>query len=127
MDLDKTLESLDFQPDVVCTCKRMLWVHPYEPPFDHPAEHHPDGCQNQSVRAYQMRLCPCWSDPRQFVLLGKDWTEYNYVAGLLTIAATLCDDHIRYFREYLKYPLLCPGCGVYFDSVDEILLNEQVL
>ncbi|QZD98896.1 hypothetical protein SEA_TRACKER_53 [Gordonia phage Tracker] len=132
MDFDKTLESLDFETDgLVCDAKKMLWlsanldrVLPAEVSL---AELHPKGCQARGTKAYDLRLCTCWpgSNPIKLIDEGYDLTTVPFVAGLIRRYAVLCPAHVRYFREYLAFPMVCPGCGLYFESVDEVLLREQ--
>ncbi|AXH49787.1 hypothetical protein KNU02_gp61 [Gordonia phage Pleakley] len=128
MDIDKALAGLDFQSKgMICETKKMLWLTTGKPlPSElRLAEIDPQGCQNRTTKMFFMRLCPCWSDPRKFVRHGEDFTEYTYVGGLLVSKIMLCAAHESYFKNYLTYPFLCPGCGVHFDSVAEILLDEQ--
>lgn len=128
MDIDKALESLDFQSTgMICETKRVLWLSQGTPlPAELGlAEADPQGCQNRTHSLFIVRLCPCWNDPRDLVKAGRDFTQYQYVAGLLVNKIMLCADHESYFRDYLTYPFICPGCGVFFGSADEVLLAEQ--
>lgn len=112
---------------MTCETKRMLWLTEGEPiPVGIlPAEVDPDGCQNRTTQMFIARLCPCWVDPRKFIAAGRDFEQYTYVGGLMVNKVMLCPAHESYFRDYLNYPFVCPGCGVFFGSADEILLAEQ--
>ena len=124
MDIDKALAALEFQSKgLVCETRRVLWTRPGSrlPAELAPAEHDPEGCQNYTHSLFYVRLCPCWNDPRKFV----DTSKLTFASGLLVCQVMLCDAHERYFRDYLNYPFVCPGCGIHFESAEEILLGEQ--
>lgn len=122
MDIEQTLESLDFQPEgLPCDVYRSIWeVIGVEIPDGCPT---PDvrGCPNTSRKVATLRLCPCWADPRKF----KDFKGFVFDRGLLVSQITVCEPHLEYFQHYLNYPFLCPGCGVHFHDADAILLNVQ--
>ncbi|AVE00743.1 hypothetical protein SEA_SUPERSULLEY_55 [Gordonia phage SuperSulley] len=124
MDIEQTLKSLDFQPEgVPCDVHRTRWnvVGETLPAGIPERETHRGGCQNLSRKLVTIRLCPCWSDPRKI----PDIEGYVFDNGLLVSRLMLCEPHLEYFRHYLNYPFLCPGCGVHFNDADAILLNVQ--
>ncbi|ATS93139.1 hypothetical protein SEA_PATIO_57 [Gordonia phage Patio] len=130
MDIDKVLSELDFQPrGLTCDGKRMLWTtrrtQSTLPDNLRLAEVDPEGCQNRTTVMYAARLCPCWNDPRNFARVGKRFEDYVFADGLLVSQFMLCDAHLSYFRDYLHYPFLCPGCGVHFENADEIILGQK--
>lgn len=129
-DFDETLERLNFHPrGLICETKRMLWINsngdrlPSELLCS--SEINPEGCQALTTKMFYIRLCPCWYDPRNLASEGKEFTDYVFHGGLMLRKIMLCAAHENYFKNYLIYPFLCPGCGVYFDSVAEVLLSEQ--
>ncbi|AKJ72385.1 hypothetical protein AU099_gp42 [Gordonia phage GTE8] len=132
MDFDQTLRDLDFEPNgLICDSRRMLW-EAHDPtrtvlPEVQLAEIHPNGCQARGTKVYYLRLCTCWpgSNPLKLIEKGHPLSSTQFVAGLIVRQAVLCPAHASYFRDYLAYPLICPGCGLYFESVDEVLLREQ--
>ncbi|AYD82145.1 hypothetical protein KNU13_gp58 [Gordonia phage Turuncu] len=131
MDIDKVLSELEFQPKgLKCEVRRMLWTTREtnnELPDDlWPSEHHPRGCQNTGSTLYAVRLCPCWNDPRKLIIhSNRSISDYVFADGLLVNQIVLCDAHVSYFRDYLTYPFLCPGCGIHFERPESILVATK--
>lgn len=123
MDFDKVIEDLDFVPEgLTCDARRMMWLsNGRSLPTDiWPAETNRQGCQEKGTAMFLMRLCPCWNDPRKM-----EWRKAMFRYGLPVYQYILCPAHESYFRDYMTFPFLCPGCGVHFENVDEILLRKQ--
>lgn len=83
-------------------------------------------CPHPAVAMARLRVCPCQIDLRT-LCSGKARTafrEEHVYAGLAVIGVFLCEPHLEYLREYLFYPMICPGCGVAFAGVDEMILTQ---
>ncbi|WGH20837.1 hypothetical protein QLT00_gp54 [Gordonia phage Commandaria] len=130
MDFEKTLDALDFEHSgLPCNTRRMVWS-----PGNPQAPLRPEveiaemlgHCGEKSHTVYRLRLCPCWKpDARALFADGNDLSGVEFVGGLLVRAVVLCDAHVSFFRDHLDYPFLCPGCGLYYESADEVLLSER--
>lgn len=84
-------------------------------------------CTNTSSTIVSWRLCPCWGDIRQWVEANQTDASKGrlptVVGGLVVRPFAVCDDHLRYFFEYIRYPHVCSGCGVTFLHPREMILD----
>ena len=134
---DDPLAHLDFTPTVACDVARQPWTHtklvtnrwglqrrvpdPYDKmPYNGP-------CPNEATHLIEWRVCPCLANPHDWIRehpeLHKHGMSPEIVAGLCIVQTSMCEEHLRYFTEYLTYPFACPLCGVAFGSPIEILVS----
>ena len=125
-EIEKTLEALDFEPKIQCQISRPEWtVTGKDLPEGLPPPWVPASCPNPSTGMYLVRVCNCWHDVRAFVRAGTPIEDMQFWWGVLVRRMPLCDAHVAYFRDYLFYPFLCPGCGLHYENVNEILVIER--
>lgn len=91
-------------------------------------------CDKPSVAVAALRVCPCQFDFEGHMKKHREAQRqkdpagaYVIVRGLFVFRSVICQPHLDYYREWLEYPFQCPGCGIVFRSVDDIVLQTTQL
>ncbi|WNM69956.1 hypothetical protein SEA_GUYFAGIERI_53 [Rhodococcus phage GuyFagieri] len=129
MSDEPDISHLDFETKVECEILYQPWVHAtsflgtdIERPLASVPRKGP--CPHPAKTVVSWRVCPCVADLRIWRQRNPDATQFpQTIGGLAIVPVTICDEHLRYFMEYVKYPFICSGCGVAFLHPGEVLLD----
>lgn len=128
------LEALDFEMgNLECEIIRQPWIHKESffglaipKPFDLVPI---DGdCPHPAKMLVKWRPCVCITNVNMWEKLHPELAKEKKLGpttlwGLCVVSVSMCENHIRYFAEYLTYPFACPRCGVAYNSPHEILVG----
>lgn len=127
------LEMLDFEPTLQCEVPGQPYLHAkpaytaaglsmVPDPFpDVPAK---GDCGNPAAVIVTERVCPCYLNDDIWRRSGRT-DEPAKVADLFVTRHLMCEAHVRYWRDYVRWPLQCGRCGTSFLHPGEKFVEHE--
>lgn len=134
MDPNDILSGLDFEPTLTCEETGQQYTYGKlvltpagfrEVPDPYPKVPFVGQCQNKAVRLFTERVCPCYLTLEK--IAPEDRHRAHTLGGLILIRHALCQDHIDYWTEYVRWPLRCGSCQTTFMHFGEKFVDSTDL